>query len=136
MLKKKAAENYKIALIARSNGCTNAAASRIYYAFYQAGVAELTERGITPFDFNQNVARDNEFDGTNPWKHGMFYRAVRHPQLGLSRKLQDIVQRARALRELGDYDDTDSVKDYDLEVVFHHAPDILDGWGVAGVWYD
>ncbi len=134
MLKNKAAENYKIAQLARGNGNPNAAASRIYYAFYQAGIGELTEKGVLPEKYNQNVTLAHEQQRINKWTHGMFARAVRNPRLDLGKKLQDIIQDARVLREKGDYSDTDNVEDYELEEIFLRAPDILGGWGVPGVW--
>ncbi len=133
MWKDKASENYKVAQLARRDGNLNVAASRIYYALYQAGVGELTEKGIRPEEYNQSVTLEQAQRKTNAWKHGMFVRAVRNPRLDLGKNLQDIIQMARTLREKGDYNDTDNVEDYELEEVFFHAPDILGGWGVSGV---
>ncbi|MCI0586250.1 MAG: HEPN domain-containing protein [Planctomycetes bacterium] len=90
----KARRTLKIALHLLEIGALDDAASRLYYAVFQAAVETLLRQGRTPSDFRE---------GAKEWSHRMVARnavLVRgHPEDGI------LLGRLRRLRERADYEE-------------------------------
>jgi len=94
MLKKKAARNLQAGEILAAAGLVDPAASRFYYAMFQAAVHRLTVIGWTPGQMSSGALR---------WSH----TAVQNNVFLVRRRPSDrrLFAEMRKLRELADYGD-------------------------------
>ncbi len=133
----KAAENFTVALLAFKREKYNAAASRLYYAFYQACVGELTANGKTVADFvssdRMKELMGRKSDNDSPvWPHDVVVNsALSRNGLNLNRLEKSIIRQSKYLRVKGDYYDKVTVTVDDLEDLFREAPRILVSLGVV-----
>lgn len=113
MLKDKAVENLAAGDLLFERGHVNAAASRYYYAMYQAAVFEHTRRGRRPGEVRS---------GAVDWDHSMVENNTRR----LRQRLDDrmLYGDMRRLRTRGDYGPGDVLR-HELEVVRRDIVDFV-----------
>src|SRR5437870_1883034 len=102
MLKDKALENLAAGELLLGQGLVNSAASRLYYAMYEAGVHKLTQQGRTPGETRS---------GAVEWDHSMVQNNA-----GLLRGRRSdrlLFHAMRTLRVVADYRD-ENVRDAEL----------------------
>jgi uncharacterized protein (UPF0332 family) len=109
MLKEKARKNLKVADVALALGFVDAAASRYYYAAFQAAVHGLTRRGRTPGQFRA---------GAIEWDHVMVMHNV--ALVRGRRSDRELLRELRELRRTADYHD-DSVESTELAAIVADA---------------
>lgn len=127
-LNDKAADNYHLAKMAYDSGWYDAAASRMYYAFYQACVEGIGK----PLDqYDAKLAKEIQEQGReNHFPHKtVCNRCTR--DLHLNERQQDIIKQARQMRVMGDYYPKQRVTKDDLEGIFSQSETILKDLGVA-----
>ena len=127
----KASDNYAIALFAFREKMYNAAASRLYYALYQACVKKHMESGRAPGDFMSPQERISRRDSLKTqvdapkWPHDILTRYASLNALGLSATQRHAVILAKELRIIGDYGDTKTVSPEKMEWLMERAVDVF-----------
>lgn len=127
----KANDNYALALFAFREKMYNAAASRLYYAFYQACVKKHAESKRTAEDFmhsGERVARAGGLKSNTDapkWPHDILVRYASLNALGLSATQRQTILAAKRWRTVGDYGDNDSVPPERMEWLMAHAMDVF-----------
>lgn len=84
MLKDKALENLAAGELLLDRGLPNAAASRYYYAMYQAAVHRLVQRGLVPgkirsgaLEWDHSMVENNATRLDDDWRDRLLYRQMR-----------------------------------------------------------
>ncbi len=127
----KASDNYAIALFAFREKMYNAAASRLYYALYQACVKKHMESGRTAGDFMSPQERISRKDSLKTqvdapkWPHDILTRYASLNALGLSATQRQTVMLAKKWRVVGDYGDMDTVNPKRMGWLMEHAGDVF-----------
>lgn len=127
----KASDNYAIALIAFQKKKYNAAASRLYYALYQACVKKHMENGRVATDFmsaQEKISRKDSLKSQTDapkWPHDVLTRYASLNTLGLSATQRLTITQARKSRVIGDYGDMDTVTDKDMQWLMDHVMDVF-----------
>ncbi len=127
----KASENYAIASLAFRENRYNAAASRLYYALYQACVKTHMENGRNAVDFMSATERKYRAERlrTNTdapkWPHDVLVRYASLHDLGLNDEQIRMIIQALKLRVTGDYGDNEKVRREDLRSAMERAKEIL-----------
>jgi len=114
-MKGKARENLEVALRALENGHVNAAASRLYYALFQAAVYALERQGRAPSEFRR---------GATVWDH-----RIVGDRIALVRGLPEdgrLFEKLRFLREMAD-DHKEPVSRSELELKKHEVERFVRG---------
>lgn len=127
----KANDNYALALFAFREKMYNAAASRLYYAFYQACVKKHMESGRMPEDFMSSRERVTRTGGLKSntdapkWPHDILVRHGSLNALGLSVTQRQTIIHAKRCRVIGDYGDTNSIGYKEIHYLMEHAMDVF-----------
>lgn len=122
-MKQRAEENYSAALSLLASH-VNAAASRAYYALYQALVGEYEERNLRPEDFYTPRPGDEV-----KWPHKTVVR-ISEQHAGLDERQKSVAQTALELRIQADYK-PDPVNKEDLGYIMPKLRDVLECLGVV-----
>lgn len=136
-LYEKAADNYALAQIAFREKMYDAAASRLYYAVYQACVKKHMESGRSAADFmsaHEKTLRGESLKSTTDapkWPHDVLARYASLNALGLSATQRQTVLHARRCRVIGDYGDTHTVGYKEMQTLMEHAADVFRQLGVS-----
>ena len=111
MLKDKAVENLAAGDLLFDRGHVNAAASRYYYAMYQAAVHRLTQRGFRPerirsgaVEWDHSMVLNNTRWLRKSWRDNLLYLEMRRLRSGAdygdeSISVADIADRREAIRD-------------------------------------
>ncbi len=125
-----------IALLSFDKGKYNAAASRLYYALYQACVGELNGKGKTAGDFlsedRRASLRERKSTTDVPmWPHDVVTdMALSHNGLEMTSMERAVIRQSKALRVKGDYGDKESVTGGELQPLLEKSPQLLRSLGV------
>ena len=123
-LRLRARENHAAAKLLLGEGQYNAAATRAYYALYQAIVAELEDKGRRPDEFYSPSERDKE---AVKWPHVTVIRISR-AAAGLEPEEQSVVRLAWEQRLQADYK-PEPVQREDIEYLMGRLDGVLDSLG-------
>lgn len=127
----KASDNYAVAESAFREKRYDVAASRVYYAVYQACVKRHMESGRTAGDFlfaNERAFREKSLKSNTDapkWPHDILVRRDSLVALGLNAAQRQMVLQAKKMRVVGDYGDMNTVEPDDLEPVLQQAGNLL-----------